>query len=231
MSAYKLIGRGVYSLPEAALLTRIPSKRIRRWMEGYSYVADGKRHKSPPAVTSSIGRYAGPLSLTFQDLIEVRFLDRFVAHGVSWKTIRIAAHRAKDLLSLSHPFSSRLFKTDGRDILAEVARPGGTPELLNLVNNQWELERIVQPMLYAGLDFNDFDEPALWWPLGKSKEVVIDPERSFGAPIVNEGSVRTSILATSAVVDGSQRMASMIYRVTPRAVKHAVAFEKSLRAA
>ena len=99
----------------------------------------------------------------FSDLIAVRFLDVFLQHGVSWKSVRIAALRARDILQRAHPFSTRVFKTDGRDILAEIARPGSVPDLLNLVKNQWEFDKLVGPMLYAGLEFNQFDEPERWW--------------------------------------------------------------------
>ena len=32
---YKFIGKGLYSVPEAARLTNVPSARIRRWLSGY----------------------------------------------------------------------------------------------------------------------------------------------------------------------------------------------------
>jgi uncharacterized protein (DUF433 family) len=222
---FSLIGRGVYSLPEAARLTKIPPQRIRRWMEGSAFRSGGKRHRSQPIVSSSIGRHLGQLALTFQDLIEVRFLDRFLQHGVKWKEIRLAAERATDLLSNTHPFSTRSFKTDGRSIIAEIASPGGLPALLHLVRDQHELERVVSPLLYAGLEFDALENATRWWPINKTRSVVIDPRRCFGAPIVSEGGVPTAILARSAKADGSQKMAAEIYEVPVRAVRHAVHFE------
>lgn len=131
----------------------------------------------------------------------------------------------RDLLSQSHPFSTRNFKTDGRDILAEIVRPGGVPELLNLVKSQWELERVVSPMLYAGLDFNEFDQPARWWPMSRKRMVVIDPRRSFGAPIVAAGGVPTEILSRAVKAEGSQKMVAWIYEIPTLAVRHAVEYE------
>lgn len=226
--AFHLIGTGVYSLPEASRLIKVPRKRIRRWMEGYSFKYGGDRYSSDPVIISAIGREAGQLALTFLDLIEIRFLDAFLQHGVSMRTIRVASVRARDLLGRTHPFSAQMFKTDGRSILAEVARGGkkGIPELLNLVKDQWEFQKVVSPMLYAGLQFNDYAEPERWWPMTTKKLVVIDPTRSFGAPIA-EG-VRTQVLAASAHAEGSPRLTSQLYGVSPRAVKHAVQFEAFL---
>lgn len=227
---FRLIGNGVYSLPEAERLTGIPRQRIRRWMEGYNFVSSGKRRTSSPIIASQLGRGAGELALAFSDLIEIRFLDAFLQHGVSWKSVRIAAYRAQEILRVQRPFSTRTFKTDGRDILIEIVRQGDVPDLLNLVKNQWELKNVVSPMLYAGLEFNEFDEPQRWWPLTKRKGVVIDPERSFGSPIVDDGGVQTRILYSSAKAERSQRMAAMIYNVPVRAVRHAVEYERSLLA-
>lgn len=222
---FHLIGSGVYSLPEAERLTRIPRKRLRRWLEGYAFTSSGKRHRSAPIVASDIGRDTGELALTFSDLIEVRFLESFLKYGVSWQTIRIAAQRARDLLGRTHPFSTKSFKTDGQDILAEVARPGSVPELLNLVRNQWEFAKVVSPALYAGLDFNQFDEPARWWPMSRKKTVVLDPSRAFGSPIVSRGGVQTRVLAASAQAEGSQKIAALVYDVPVRAVRDAVEYE------
>lgn len=227
-SNFQFIGNGVYSLVEAARITAIPRRRIRRWLEGYAFTSSGIRRHSPPAVASAIGRASGSLALTFSDLIEIRFLNSFLEYGVSWKAIRIAAERARDYLARPHPFSSRLFKTDGRAILLEILRPGDDPRLLNLVTDQWELQRVVSPMLYAGIEFDTLDMPARWWPRGRNRSVVIDPERSFGAPIVDREGVPTEILARAAAADGFARLAAAYYDVSLKSMRDAMAYEKTL---
>ena len=221
---YQLIGNGVYSLPEASRLTRIPTKRIRRWMEGYSFISSGKRVDSPPVLLPDIGRSAGRLALSFADLLELRFLEAFSEY-VSWHSIRIAAARARDIVQKQHPFSSRTFKTDGKHILMEIAEPGGVPDLLNLVSNQFEFRKVVSPMLFAGIEFASNDEAARWWPMGRRRTVVIDPVHSFGAPISVDGYVPTFILAASAKAEGAQVRAARIFDVPVRAVRHAVEYE------
>jgi uncharacterized protein (DUF433 family) len=221
---FKLIGSGVYALPEAERLIGIPRKRIRRWLEGYEFVSRGRRHRSPPVIVPAIGRDAGELALTFADLIEVRFLERFLEKRVPWKTMRVAAVEARELLGVSHPFSTKRFKTDGRNILLELAdRDDIGPGLLNVVGDQFEFSRIVRPML-IGLEYEE-DEAARWWPMRKSKGVVLDPQRSFGAPIVSEVGIPTEVLARAVLAEGSQREAATAYDVPLRAVERAVEYE------
>ena len=198
-------------------------------MEGYTYLYEGKRRVSRAIIRSDISRDAGELSLTFADLMEVRFLNAFRHRGVSWTSIRIAAQRVRNLIDSTHPFSSRRFKTDGKTILAEIAHPSHGEQLLDLVRNQWEIHRVVAPMLFAGVEFNDSDEPSLWWPL-KGARVVVDPMRAFGAPIVVDGSIQTRVLAAAAKAERSQHAAASMYSVPTRAVRDAVKFERRFAA-
>jgi uncharacterized protein (DUF433 family) len=227
---YQFIGKGVYTLPDASRLTRIPPLRIRRWLEGYSYRYRGRIVKRPPVFTPATGRTLGPLTLTFSDMIEVWFLDAFIDAGVSFQTVRKAADAARKLIGRQHPFSSRHFMTDGKNILARLAHPHEMPELFDLVKNQYELDRILKPMLFRQLDFNEFDIANRWWPLGKRRQVVVDPQRSFGAPIVADVGVRTSILAASAKAERSQELAAQYFDVPVRAVRDAVDFERQFAA-
>src|SRR5436305_6279153 len=107
-----LLGLGVYSVPEAARLTGVSSRRIRRWLQGYSYSAGGAPHTSPPLWRRQIASQES-LILSFRDLLEVRFVDAFRRHGVGWKAIRVAAECAAEIVQDSYPFSTRRFKTDG----------------------------------------------------------------------------------------------------------------------
>ena len=223
--AYRYIGRGIYSLAEAERLSGVPRRRIRRWMYGYAYTYKGQRRRSAPPVASDLEQPEGTKLVGFADVIEVRFLNAFREYGVSWKYIRIAAERAKELLGRHHPFSSRIFKTDGRTILAELAKSTGDKFLLDLVHDQWEFERIISPYLYAGIDYNQLHEPERWWPLGTDRQVVIDPHRSFGAPVVTEG-VPTRILASAFDAEESLEFVAKLYEVSVQAVRDAVEFER-----
>lgn len=227
-SDYRIIGKGIYSLAEAARLTRVPAARIRRWTGGYQYVIEGDRHFSPPVIATEIAQEVGAPALTFADVLEVRFLDAFRRHGVSWRSIRIAAEHARELLGRHHPFSSRIFKTDGRTILADIVPHIGDPRLLDIVKNQYAFKEVVSPLLYKGVEFDANDLACRWWPLGESRHVVIDPSRRFGAPIEDESGVPTTILARAVRIEGDIALVARLYRTSEKGVRDADEYEADL---
>lgn len=223
-----LLGVGVYTPSEAARLTGVSAGRIKRWLSGYVFKSGEGAHASPPLWQPEI-HSTDSLVLSFRDLLEVRFVDAFRQHGVGWKSIRIAAEHAARIIQDSHPFSTRRFKTDGRSIFAEILQETGEESLLDLVRSQYGLKAILEPFLFEGLEFAAIGiAPVRWWPLGLDRRVVIDPEMSFGQPIVTPESVPTSILAKAFKAEGSLQAVARWYRVDPKSVEDAVDFEDNL---
>jgi uncharacterized protein (DUF433 family) len=80
----------------------------------------------------------------------------------------------------------------------------------------------------VSLQFDADGQAIEWWPLGKSKLVVLNPKRSFGQPIVPREGVPTSILSRSYRVERSYPRVARWYAVSERAVRHAVEYEETL---
>ena len=226
---FSTIGHGVYTLAEASLLTGVNRHRISRWAGGYTFTYHGKRQAMPAIIGREPDSAASPI-LTFADLIEIRFLEAFRQKGVSTKALRIASQRAKELLGRHHPFSTQIFKSDGRTILAEITKETGDKVLLDIVNEQYVFEKVIASYLYIGLDFNELKEPARWWPLGKDRSVVIDPRRAFGAPIIARTGVPTKILNSAVNAEQSVEFVAKWYGVEIDEVTDAVQFETKLAA-
>lgn len=218
------VGRGVYSVAEASLLTGVNRHRISRWTRGYTFTYHGTRQTMPAIIGRETDSAESPI-LTFADLMEIRFLDAFRQNGVSMKALRIAAQRAKELLGRHHPFSTQIFKSDGRTILAEITKETGDKVFLDIVNDQYVFEKVIASYLYSGLDFNELKEPSRWWPMGKDHAVVIDPRRSFGAPIVAKAGIPTKILKSAVDAEKSLEFVAKWYGAEIDEVMDAVKFE------
>ncbi|WP_414450686.1 DUF433 domain-containing protein [Burkholderia sp. 22PA0099] len=226
----QLTGIGLYTFHEAALLTKIPVRDLRRWLDGYSY--RDKKHESisvdPLWETALAGDDLDGIS--FHDLLEVRFVHAFREHGVSLQTIRVASQHARALFNTDYPFTSQQFRTDGRTIFASAIEETGETELLDLVKQQYAFRKIIEPSLRTGIEFGADRLAARWYPAPRSKAIVLDPAIAFGKPIVTHGSVRTSILSEAFNAEGDKNLVARLYEVPVAAVDAAVAFEESLAA-
>ncbi len=45
-----LVGIGLYTIPEAARLTKVPNRNVRRWLRGYSTQFQGAPRRVPPVL-------------------------------------------------------------------------------------------------------------------------------------------------------------------------------------
>jgi uncharacterized protein (DUF433 family) len=226
----QLTGVGLYTFHEAARLTKIPVRDIRRWLDGYTY-----RDKAyvPISVAPLWETELADDSLdgiSFHDLLEVRFVHAFRKHGVSLQAIRLASRRARVLFETHYPVTSRQFRTDGRTIFTSAIEETGETELLDLVKQQYAFRKIIEPSLYSGIEFGQDQVAARWYPSARSKAIVLDPAIAFGKPIVTNGAVRTSILYDAFVAEADKNLVARLYEVSVAAVDAAITFEESLTA-
>jgi uncharacterized protein (DUF433 family) len=225
-----LLGVGIYTVPEAARMTRLSAGRIRRWLCGYKFQVGKDQHASPPVWLGDLPILRDTLALSFNDLIEARFVDYFLRQGVSWTMLRRAAADAAEIVGSTHPFSTRMFRTDGKRIFAEFAEKSGGKKILELVKLQYNISTVVAPFLYEGLEFTEKRmHPVRWFPTA-SKRIVIDPAIAFGQPTLNPEGVPTSIVARAFGAEGSVARVARWYDVSQKAVEDAVEYEKNLAA-
>lgn len=233
MSVASLVGIGLYTIAEAARLTGVPARSIRRWIVGYKSLEQGTHREYPPLWTRQVDESFDEEGLGFLDLIEVRFVHAFRTHGISLQAIRLAAKRAATLFDDTHPFATKRFSTDGRSIFAEVLEELGEMQLLDLVKNQYAFREVIQPSLYNSLVFED-GTARRWFPNYPQKTIYVDPAIAFGRPVVAARPIRTDVLAAAVRAEGAGADAiaavARMFEVAPTAVQQAVDYETRLAA-
>lgn len=230
---FRFIGQGVYTLAEAGRLTGVPVRNLRRWARGYSYMYAGKRNFSPPIIGTGVRERTREPILEFRDIIEIRFLGAFRKLGVTWNVIRRVAAKVHAHIKSTHPFATKLFRTDGRTILMEIiGRDRVEHRLVDLLREQYEWDSLIAPYLHQEkVEFSDTQDPVRWWPLGPNRYVVVDPLRAFGAPIIASRGIQTYLVAQAALLERDRDFVAGWYGIDPPAVDAAVDFESGLRAA
>jgi uncharacterized protein (DUF433 family) len=230
-----LIGVGLYTPSEAATLTGIPGKKIRRWLRGHTI-----RDTEYPALwTSNLTTLdLESLYLSFLDLVQLRVADAFIRAGLSAQKVRRAIEYGSEIVRSEYPFANARFRTDGKTVILHVMmdepeageRGADNERLIDLFKHgQYLMQKVIEPSL-KGLEFDEDDMAARWWPMGRSKGIVIDPRRQFGAPIDDATGVPTSVLAEAAQAEGSIAQAAKMFMVPQSSVNRAVAFEQQMAA-
>lgn len=227
-----LIGIGLYTFQEAAKLTDTSAQDLRRWLKGHSYKPHGsvERMSSAPLWQAELDETEIE-GISFHDLLEIRFVNAFRKHGVSLQTIRLASEHARELFNHPYPFTCKRFETDGRSIFAAALEESGETALLDLAKKQYAFTKIIEPSLYRGIEFGRDDLASCWYPVKRSKAIVLDPAIAFGKPIVTHGHVRTSILYDAFKIEESKQFVAKLYEVPINAVEAAIRFEEQLLAA
>jgi uncharacterized protein (DUF433 family) len=95
----------------------------------------------------------------------------------------------QEQLGVPRPLTTLKFKIDGREIFVNQ---GDTLLGLGKRKGQRAWDEMLGPFLeeldYAGAF------ASRWWPLGKDKPIMVDPDYGYGLPVVARSGVRTEII-------------------------------------
>lgn len=120
--------------------------------------------------------------------------------------------------------------TDGKSILAHIARESDTQELIDLIWKQYQFTEIVLPTLYECIDFNHYEVAERWWPLGREKGVVVDPARNFGKPIIDRINISVDLILDLYRSGHGVEAISDWYEIDKEHVELAISFNERLSA-
>ena len=166
-------------------------------------------------------------ALGFHDLLEIRFVHAFRQHGISLQAIRSASQQAKELFDQAYPFTCKRFQTDGRSIFATVLSETGDESLLDLIKRQYAFEQVFKPSLYEGIDYTESEAAQRWYPVKRSKAIVLDPSRNFGKPVLTTTGIDTATIFGAYQTEGKDtKRVALLYETPTAAVEAAVHFEQ-----
>ena len=199
------LGGGIYPIGFAARLAHLQPKTARRWIEGYDYTHKGERRRSQPI--TYLGHPGGRKAevVDFEQLLTLLLVRTFHRKGLSLQTIKKAAIRAREKYGKPNPFITKVFRTDGNKVLIDLDEqervPGKERHLVDVLSDQHEFRRIVEPSLFKDVVFID-ERAGQWWPLDPQHSVVLDPGKQFGAPHAAGTGIRTDVVAQVVAAEG-----------------------------
>ncbi len=209
-----------YSYAEADRIAGATRGTSKRWTRGYLYVGDSG-HVSLPPVTRGVEHPDDP-GVSFFDLIEVAAITRLKELGLSLPRIRQAVETCQDLFELPRPLLTERFRSDGRDVFVQQ---GAVLVELGIGARKGRLawDEVLSPFLEA-VEYEG-EYVRRWWPLGRDKGVVVDPDFGFGLPVIAESGVRTEIILEQIEAGVTPARVAEGFAVSRDDVDYALAFE------
>ena len=181
-----------YTFPEASRILHAPSAKLRRWSLGHDRAYKGRQIHDDPLITVD---GTGALPLSFLNLIELRFLASYRS-GASLAAIRRALEYAAEQMEVDRPLLQLEFAIHGRELFLEYAEEGGEPYFVNASRRGQMAWPQSLDFLFKSMDYDETDHAAYrWWPLGRTRLVIIDTRLNAGRPSTAATGVRTDVIA------------------------------------
>ncbi|MEM6555534.1 MAG: DUF433 domain-containing protein [Pseudomonadota bacterium] len=222
-----ILAQGFYTIKEAASLIALDVIGVTHSSLRRAF-SETKRYE---AAVESTRAYDGKVTdISFNDLLELRFIAYFKNKGVTSQAIRKAAETARQEFG-PHPFARRdvVFKQEGRKIFSEAAEETGDKRFLDLIQKQYAFE-LVQDFFDQGVEWSASQYAEYWQPKKTAfPSIVIDPRVSFGRPsIINRGLAVDTVFDALEAEDGDYDAVANWFEIDPQLVREAVQFRDEL---
>jgi len=207
----KIVGLGAYTLQEASRYGSVPPEKLSRWIWGTT--------QYDPVIEPELG---SDRIITFHDLVQAKAIQIARSEGIPLPKIRQAIETAKQAYDVTLPLARKnhllWFNGDLHIQLNHIFQVSGKGK------HQETAKEIMLP--YAkDLHFDAQGLACMWTPYAKfQRQIVIDPHRQFGQPLVDKTGYRADVLWMAYHSEGSYAAAADVYNVSIEDVKLAVAY-------
>jgi uncharacterized protein (DUF433 family) len=211
------LGQGIYTVPDIAHILNLPQRRIRWyineiWDNRFGDRIFGERYS---------WTYRGHKAINFYVLIEFYTVLQLKKLGLNTRTIHNAHESIARDLQVAYPFASSKLLTDGKNILYRFED--------NIVNadgtKQTNFESIIEEFCKK-IEFDENNLAARFHPMGKASSIVVDPSHQFGQPVIEGTNIQSRVLARMNKGGESVKSLSILYDLTQKQVRDAIAFHK-----
>lgn len=229
-----VLNEPAYRASEVAHVLALPPATVQAWSFGHDYLhGDGTRKRFARVIEPADARKR---LLSFANMCELHLLGVIRRHHrVQLPQVRKAVTYMQRKLGEDRPLLSRQLRTNGIDLFVESAG-----QLLNVSKEGQQALRDDFERALSRVDFNrqgdvvrlfPFTKPTSYSHEEQPRIVVIDPQRSFGRPVVIGAYVRTEVIKDRFLAGDSMAEMAGDYRVSVAEIEEAIRFEDPQRVA
>jgi uncharacterized protein (DUF433 family) len=212
------IGIGLYTIPDVANILNLDRTFVRRWLR--EYWDNQFKYKGRSYASWGTGREK---VVHFFTLIEFYVFYQLRKQGVSAQKIAKSHEIISQELETSFPFANSVILTDGKKIF--YTRNDGDLIINADKSKQINFKAIIEEFCHK-IDFDKELNALRYWPLGKEKNIVVDPHHQLGQPTVKNTNILAETLYSMYTSGEKISFISSLYDVTENDVKASIEFFK-----
>lgn len=179
------VRRALFTLRESAAYLDVPTSTLHQWV----------RPSDGPGLVTIFPRAGRSATVPFVGFAEAYVLSALRHAGVPMQRIRPAVARLSEEFGLDHALASQRVYTDGAELIFDYASASDDDALLTVVRTgQEHLTEVIRGYLKRISYGGDGWAEQIQLPVYTAADVIVDPERAFGQPLVIHGGARVEDL-------------------------------------
>jgi len=211
------IGEGIFLVKDVATILNLDYDKVRRWILGYwdGHLAEGLNY--------TFGEKKGK-AINFYSLIEFYTFFKLREKGIGAAKIKALHKSLSERLNTPYPFAqAKDFYIEDREYKKFV--------FMEIDNGFWKYDKrdkiylsFINDNFLEKIQFDDNNLAIKFFPIGRDKNVVVDPPRQFGQPIVLGTNIKVETLYNLHKGGESDENICTLYNLSEDKVKDALSF-------
>jgi len=214
------LGNGIYTVQEISQLLQIPKHKATSWITKYWNGELGEAYEQNYSWKVDHTKAVG-----FHTLVEFYVMVQFAESGVKISQVLNAHRELSSDFRTPFPFAQKHvlenISTDGKKIYLQ--KNGNTITLDG--SKQLNLEFI--KMFFKRLDFGKNLLASRFWPMGKEKGIVCDPNHRFGQAVIEGTNIQAEAIYRMYLAKEPLKFIAELYSIPIKKVEDAVEFYNS----
>jgi len=212
------VGTGIYTVSEISKILRLPYFKVNRWLNKYWNGQLGQVFDTKYSLAIEKSK-----AVSFYTLIEFYVFYQLLNSGVKINSVVKARIELTKYSKSTFPFAQKKIieniRTDGSKIFFTM----GDNDTLSLDGTK-QLNIGFIKDFYKNLEFDHELMASKYWPLGKSKNIIIDPTRQFGHPVIGSTNIYPETLYNLFKGGEQPNFIAFMYEINEKDVCDAIEF-------
>lgn len=210
------LGTGLYTVPLITNILKSNGRKVRYIFD--KYYRDKLKNSSNHNYLLEVENYN---AVNFQGLIEIKIFLTLKDFGIDYNTTFLAHKFLSKELETPYPFAHHELLISGSDILFE---PKNEDVIIKANSSKQTAIRGVILPFCKKIQYNANKVAESYYPLGKTRKVIVDPNHQFGEPTISGTNILVQSLAQMNKAGDSIEFLASLYNIDNESVKDAIEF-------